>query len=79
MAAIDREIAEQILDLDVVNLVARSMEGKPLTQAQRALIAHYSGMVDKSDVLAALQKIEGIACPACSGAIAVLRENIENA
>ncbi len=79
MSVITPDIAKKVLERDVVNLVARAREGKPLTQAQRGLIATYSGMVSKADVLEALQDVEGVCCPACSTVIAKLREAMRDA
>lgn len=76
---IDAEIARKVLDRDVVNLVNRAKEGRPLTSQQRRTIAEYAGLLDKQEVLSALGEVKGILCGKCAEVIDRLMLNIENA
>jgi RNase P subunit RPR2 len=75
---IDKEIARKILDRDVLNLVNRAREGRPLTPAQRTTIQDYAGLLDKQEVLDALQQVKGFICKECATVLEKLIMNISD-
>ena len=66
MPIIDKELARKILDRDVLNLVNRAREGRPLTPVQRQTILTYVGLLDQAEVLEALQEAKGFVCRECA-------------
>jgi len=79
MNVIDADIARKVLDRDIVNLVNRAKEGRPLTPGQRRLIAEYAGLVDKRELLVALAAVRDMTCQQCAAVVRQLMENIEHA
>lgn len=76
---IDAEIARKVLDRDIVNLINRAKEGRPLTPGQRRTIAEYAGLLDKQEVLSALDDVRGLVCRSCAEVITRLIVNVQNA
>jgi hypothetical protein len=76
MPIIDKDIAQKILDRDVLNVVNRAREGRPLTPSQRLVIQSYVGLIDKGEILEALQQAKGCVCEDCAQVLDQLIGNI---